>query len=270
MFIADIGENLISGRYVLHSSFKKVKNYISDSEKPLLSLVVNQVGSGPSYIRLKSNKLPDIKMIEIKKEHVKLNDNFLRKDNIKQYNSKLDDIIIDNKLIHKALNVLLDSLSLFPKNSLSFLLGNTFERKNLSIFEETFQNKVRENTSVMNLKNLPNVCKNMKGLGVGLTPSGDDFNCGVLYALHMLKFTGVNLQDTINNCYKNSLGTNRISNTFLYYAHKGYFYGDFKEFIVSLSKDNKTTEPKKLLEHGHTSGADLLTGFILTIQKNLR
>ena len=110
----------------------------------------------------------------------------------------------------------------------------------------------------------------MKGVGFGLTPSGDDFNCGILYALNYVnEIINNELSEIIKECYLNSLGNNLISNTFLKFAYLNKFYENFYQLLEALKQNNTKAisfYTNKIIGSGHTSGSDMLTGFIVTIK----
>ena len=121
------------------------------------------------------------------------------------YSIKLLSDEISDKISPQSLGFLI-----FPKNEIFF--QTTFEKAFLAHVKNTVQN--------ISLENLPTITKSMKGVGFGLTPSGDDFNCGILYALNYLnEIMNNGFSKTIKKCYLNSIGDNLISNTFLKYAY---------------------------------------------------
>lgn len=96
------------------------------------------------------------------------------------------------------------------------------------------------------------------GLGIGLTPSGDDFLCGILAGLRIQGLEednfAMHLQEGICN---NLQRTNEISQAFLSCALKGHF---------SLAVNNLWNKPSAeeiandFLAIGHSSGMDTLCG----------
>jgi len=111
--------------------------------------------------------------------------------------------------------------------------------------------------------------KKMKGAGLGLTPSGDDFTAGYIHALNLREKahnTSIDLKEKI---YKQSIGKNPISNSMLFHAYKGACFKYLKDFLVSVMKDETTQNENlnKLLSAGETSGSDLLTGLYFGLQQ---
>jgi hypothetical protein len=96
------------------------------------------------------------------------------------------------------------------------------------------------------------------GLGVGLTPSGDDFLCGVLAGLIL---TG-NSDQTFTSILKeriraNLYNTNDISRTFLRCALSSHFSKPIKDLVFPASAQNILASFKAV---GHSSGFDSLCG----------
>lgn len=98
------------------------------------------------------------------------------------------------------------------------------------------------------------------GIGIGLTPSGDDFLCGVLAGFHLWNASGHPLSLQLKQAISESLNrTNDISCTFLRCALDGYF----SETINRLPKLLSDTDIRSAFEAiGHSSGMDTLSGIL--------
>lgn len=96
------------------------------------------------------------------------------------------------------------------------------------------------------------------GLGIGLTPSGDDFLCGILAGLHIQGIKSSEFADHLRNGIQNNLHrTNEISAAFLSCAMDGHF-----SHAVNELWNNPSTEQISKMFHkiGHSSGMDTLCG----------
>lgn len=96
------------------------------------------------------------------------------------------------------------------------------------------------------------------GLGVGLTPSGDDFLCGVLAGLILTgnsdqRFTSI-LRERIRANLNN---TNDISRTFLQCALSSHFSKPIKDLVFPASAEDIHASFRAV---GHSSGFDSLCG----------
>ena len=81
----------------------------------------------------------------------------------------------------------------------------------------------------------------MRGLGLGFTPSGDDFLCGLMagynYALANLRFDTVLKIELI---FFNSEGKNIVSNSFLRASHEGKVNAKVGRLMKALGGRDKT------------------------------
>ena len=96
------------------------------------------------------------------------------------------------------------------------------------------------------------------GLGIGLTPSGDDFLCGILAGLHMQGKESTEFADFLRgDIQKNLYRTNEISAAFLSCALEGHF-----SLAVNQLWTNPCTEQilQMFQSIGHSSGMDTLCG----------
>jgi len=112
--------------------------------------------------------------------------------------------------------------------------------------------------------------KKIKGVGFGLTPSGDDFVAGLLAALNLLEsLDGINRKDLKSEIAAAARGGNPLSNSFITLARDGFLFERFQRMISTLLRGNKNqirTAAKILFFHGETSGSDMAVGFLLTIK----
>lgn len=96
------------------------------------------------------------------------------------------------------------------------------------------------------------------GLGLGLTPSGDDFLCGILAGLTLLGRNNHIIAQCLRHYVKHSLrNTNEISQAFLRCALENQY-----SLAVNQLWNNPSTEQISQMFHdiGHSSGIDTLCG----------
>ncbi|MEP7328513.1 MAG: DUF2877 domain-containing protein [Betaproteobacteria bacterium] len=101
------------------------------------------------------------------------------------------------------------------------------------------------------------------GLGPGLTPSGDDFLCGMMVALHYLGHPMIAQRLAMQTLPIAAHGTNLISAAYLRYASAGQASGVLFDALESLVGGGDARLPQRLdAVHavGHTSGWDSLAG----------
>lgn len=107
------------------------------------------------------------------------------------------------------------------------------------------------------------------GLGIGLTPSGDDFLCGVLAGLTLEQRGQKAFACELRREIMNNLGrTNEISQTFLKCAAAD----EYSEAVQMIFKGNTSQALKEMRKIGHSSGMDTLCGIIYAskILKNIQ
>jgi hypothetical protein len=120
------------------------------------------------------------------------------------------------------------------------------------------------------------------GLGFGSTPSGDDFLCGFLLALHLLQnsnqFQLVGFDSSFFVQYEESLKqllycknpTTAISKQFLTLGCEGLFSQSLvllaKSFVYPQTNENQFIASLQVLSKmGHSSGYDTTTGLLLAL-----
>lgn len=105
----------------------------------------------------------------------------------------------------------------------------------------------------------------MTGLGIGLTPSGDDLLTGMMSAIHHEKVSANLLTQSI---FKALEGTNMISQHQLFFACQGRVKPSLLAVVQSILDDRVETTTfqraiTETLATGSTSGHDLLTGVLV-------
>lgn len=124
-------------------------------------------------------------------------------------------------------------------------------------------------------ENACNMLSKLIGLGIGLTPSGDDFLCGLLATLQHSNATESHFYQRLSQQIKQNLtNTNLISSRFLECALQQQFSLPVLAFFKNINKQNAEIEQLiKLFENiGHSSGIDTLFGiyygYILLLNEN--
>lgn len=296
--ILNIGDCVTKGNFKIHSCYKNVVNFIPDNnliKKHLiipLSIVDSQISSGPNNIVLNNNKFFEIiKYIQITDKKIIMH---FENTNMVFDISKLEifDSSIDKSLemelkrnfknfnqesVFRKLKFIINILlEISPEKSLVFLLDSRRNKSEIkSKFQYNFEKKINEGID-LTLKSLKSKeiskigISKIKGLGYGLTPSGDDFFVGMLIGLNFSsKILNVDYSKLINNLYSNVIGENIYSNTFIFYTMEGKLYKNFKNLILSIIEGQESDiyeNTKLILNQGATSGTDTLVGFILTLK----
>jgi len=109
------------------------------------------------------------------------------------------------------------------------------------------------------------VTSELAGLGIGLTPAGDDLIMGAIYAvwiIHPLKIASILAQEVADTA---APLTTSLSAAWLRSAGRGeagILWHEFFDALVSGDASRIQETMKNILAVGETSGADALVGFI--------
>lgn len=110
---------------------------------------------------------------------------------------------------------------------------------------------------------------NLVGLGLGLTPSGDDFLCGLIVVMSISRQLGVETRSLgsfteLVNSYAER-GTNEISKAYLGLHSRGLVDTSVYDFIENIVHGETTSlekSVKRLCGYGHFSGTDVAVGIL--------
>jgi len=241
-----IGDLVEEGTYPFHSRFKRAVNF-TDGRR-LISVVDETIGDGPLNIVLPG--------FEPGTSHDPLQ---IRTGTVvfegREYpvTSRYSSVIPG-----KPRNLSRFDITTAPPKSLAFLIDETRERNFRAGFERGFVQHVKQCVhQIFHGDRLAGI-RQLKGTGLGLTPSGDDFIAG-----HLI---GLNLRgEPTDEVFEAARSENIFSNTFLDLARQGRISGRMKNLILALMTGRGIREcTEQLFAVGGTSGADLVTGFYMT------
>lgn len=121
----------------------------------------------------------------------------------------------------------------------------------------------------INLNVAANKISDLIGIGIGLTPSGDDFLVGLISVLHSAKQEKYYVKKfyvlLCEEIIKNSNKTTDVSKSYLLEAVDGRFSESFHNIYAALEKENLEELYKTALSMmavGHSSGTDGLCGIL--------
>ena len=274
MEIMSFGNQIRNGEYKVHSRFSSAINFISGDS--FVYVVNESVGAGPVNIVVNEVIPREIDSLEVGDTHFKFNGVEFNFNPAKCYDSAIDILDYDHDLFVKNLGIV-ESIVVEkgPEKSLSFLLENkNVECRNK--FEEECRRIIKEGVDQILYGDIITGVKMIKGLGPGLTPSGDDFNSGLLIAMNVvnrLEEWNPAFAAMTNRVYEAAKGKNLFTNSFLSCAANGYLFYKFRELIRAL----QFTKVKEIINStelvmtmGETSGADQLTGFLIGMKRFLK
>lgn len=270
--LLSIGDRLTAGEYRIHSSFATAVNF--EQANAFVSVVDKRIGPGPFNIVISGAPLETIRSLRLGDRFLYLNGEKKAFDGCPYYNSQIDLIgLINLKRFFANLmafeKCLIDESS---SNSLAFLFRTDSETDFRKIFERELRKRIRLGVRTICLGNIINGVKIIKGLGFGLTPSGDDFIAGMMYALRLHRlFIGRDCSRLISRIYDTAIGGNSLSNAYLYCAKEGCLSIRQKMLVkailyTDINEVRRRTED--MLTVGETSGADWATGLLMTLKNS--
>lgn len=253
----------------IHSIYENTVNLIVNNQ--ILALQTHNTVISPISLITNANSF-NINL----NSKIYINNNCIFIDNFCFDYSKTE--IIDSKMHKNTFNISCDMLiqAIYKANFSGFnaiFSSNTAIKENFLIINAA-KNKIDTCTNELinkNYENAANALSNLIGLGIGLTPSGDDFLCGVLAgcifdSLEKHLFVKL-LKKQIQNNLQN---TNDISRAFLSCALNDNFSTPVLNLPYFKSPDEVYDNFKKI---GHSSGIDTLCGIyysLNTISKILK
>jgi hypothetical protein len=151
-----------------------------------------------------------------------------------------------------------------PDRSLAVLYSPRHERTFSSSFEKAILKRFLQAYERIKKGDIVGSAEQFKGVGFGLTPSGDDFIIGLLHALSSLSPCG-NWRSIKNEIMTQASGCAPLSRQFMRDAEAGICSKDIKELFTSAQRcdeDGIRQHLLSIMNHGHSSGADTIAGMI--------
>ena len=251
-------------RGVIHTAFRHVINCKVNGS--LVSIVTPAIGSGPNNIVVDS---VDLTLFTGFEQNI-CDLNSINFSNARVFDSKL---VIDKYGTSEFLSNLnlLERIVINEASPLScaFMLD---ERRG-SFFITPFETNVRDYLRNSYSKFIDGSIEEvdiLKGVGFGLTPQGDDLISGTLIGIYVYGLMKqLPTEGLRHEIYNRARTSNEISSSFLLYASLGRVYEKFKDLLDALAHDRARIHDAALrfLDIGETSGADVSTGFIVSMKK---
>ncbi|MFA6978774.1 MAG: DUF2877 domain-containing protein [Ignavibacteriaceae bacterium] len=269
--LLSFGDHLEKGIYNVHSRFDKVINFYSGNA--FVFIVNNSIGGGSFNIVVDDVDFSELQELIIAEDHFLLNGAKVFFETSKKYDSQIEIINFNEKRFLQNLDhfetALIENSS---TKSLTFLLDESRKKNFKFSYEIEFVRRFDSAIECFTSSNYLEGVKLIKGIGFGLTPSGDDFIAGFLIALNVIqKLEKVDYSNLIAHIYEAAKGKNAFTNAFLLAAKNGSLFDKFKNLIHSIlySGQNEILEnTRTLLSFGETSGADQGVGFLFGIKRN--
>lgn len=260
MTLVSIGDQVAEGTCRFHSRFKRAVNFTQGDR--LVSIVDEAIGDGPLNIVIRDFDAGQTQNpLEISAEEIAFEGRQFPFTPRHRYCSTLDGKLGPRFHDNLAFFGELLTKTSHPK-SLAFLLDARRTENLHSGFERMLAAQVKRSVDEIFHGDRLNGVRTLCGCGIGLTPSGDDFIAGHLIGLNVRG-------ETADEVFEAARSNNIFSNTFLDLARQGQLFGRMKNLILALmhgSQEAVRECTERLFAVGETSGADLGTGFYMTVR----
>lgn len=238
---------------VLHV-FDEVCNLINE-KREILSIVNEEIGNGPFSLVIEESVLFTKHIVVDSK--ISIEDNQLK---VGDLTISFADAQVWNPLPRWS------ELRKNKKEIINRLRLLQIDIENESILQ--FSNSVSNAIINADIPTIKNTSSKLAGLGIGLTPAGDDFLMGAMYAAWMIHPQEVAKEITEEIANVAVTLTTSLSGAWLRSAAKGEAGELWHEFFDTLIKDENIYLPmSKILSVGETSGSDALSGFFSVINE---
>lgn len=262
-----MGDRVFAGTYTLHSAFERVRNFVCGEN--LVSIVAPEVGcSGHNVLwNVLQEELPHERSIAICEHEIVVGNNHFSTLQAQKFDSGWSTAPCKRWPAEIA-----QSLSGMLVNSqFGFFLKNESDFSGLSGFNLSVVIAAQKAQQLFALGSTVDAVRSLRGLGLGLTPAGDDFLAGMLASYSVLeKMDGVFRTDKKKMILEHALGGNALSNAFLRAAAVGSFsYRQqvFFEACVNGTQAEQARAAQDIVAIGASSGADFAVGFLYTMER---
>jgi hypothetical protein len=265
------GDRLKKADYRCHSRFGRAVNFFNGHS--LVALVDREIGPGPHHIIFSGLDPQKAERLTITASEILLDDRRFTFAASCPYDSRID---LEGAIDRKRFDVNLGYFALALGHSaasktLTFLPGAKGKPRSRSALERSIAERLSAGSHLIFGGDFLAGIRMCKGLGLGLTPSGDDLIGGLLLALHCgQKIFRRDFSRAITSVGRLARGKNPFSNTMLASAGAGRAIGRIKDLLAALiygGKKNVLNCTQQLRAIGHSSGIDFGTGLLLTFAK---
>lgn len=288
----EIVEKLASNdlSFSIHSVYNQVLN-LKDLNDKLYTITLEDFDNLPATLKINSSQ--SFKELNISKnDQIFINSNSIKISNKLEINFKKNNFEIWNSKLAPKITLNKENISKNLDKSAAFFLEESSCRGAVYFYLDYYFKVPKENSKDKNEnmveKYLYDEIKNeiiepalkaknpsaLIGLGMGLTPSGDDFLTGYLGVMGSVDLPSAekNFNHFKDNLLKNDFSTTDISIAMLKNILNLKSRAKISDFIYAVNKDHKTFTAKfaEILTIGSTSGSDLAVGVLTAYQEILR
>jgi len=272
MRVASVGDRIASGSHALLARYGRAANY--EGPSGLLSIVTESVGEGPVNIVLSGVSAPAASVVRVEDGAVWIGGRRFATSGVPVYSSDVRNLGIEPRVLPSGLAVLEEALGReAPPRSLAFLLDRARLGEFRTPFERDFARRAAAGARALFSGDEIGGARRLRGCGFGLTPSGDDFLCGVMIGLNALDvWSGGRLGPSIRRIRRAAGDGGVMSRTYLDLAAEGRAQAAVRDLLDAIARgsaDHPIPAVRRLLSHGATSGADLAVGLAMALRRPL-
>ena len=271
------GDRLPRGTFPVHSRFRRCVNFAC--AHGLVSVVDATVGAGPFNIVLTTLPHdPPWRALTISHTEAHLGGHVLMRTAECQYDSSFRPPAqaSPGNLWSSVERLEATVLAEAPAESLAFLLALDQPGRRDAFrtsFERAFAERMIEVVNLLRAGYVDQAVARGRGVGPGLTPSGDDFASGLLVASHVVEACAAHARRDVaadrEQVLRGGLGESPFSNTFLGAAARGWLNAPLADLARALCVDDGAgldSATRRLMRVGETSGADTAVGVVVGIK----
>jgi hypothetical protein len=240
---------------ILHV-FDNACNLINERGE-VLSVVTPQIGNGPFNLVVEGDscfieQLSPESLVTVSRGQLILGDLAVNTAGAKLWNPHPEWEVLHAKrevIAHQVQGIAASQTALLAMTELHSPISNSLVS---SLFNENLISSIK-------------AARQLAGLGIGLTPAGDDFIMGAVLALWIIHPTDVASVFAKEVADTAALLTTSLSAAWLRSAGRGeagQMWHDLFDALISADKMVIQESVDNILAVGHTSGADALTGFL--------
>lgn len=266
-----IGARIPAGRFPLHSRFRRYVNFLlaGPEGERVLGVTEEPDGASPYALVVSGLALPERGELVVSADSVELGGTRLPRTPAHLYDPALPLGRCRQEVFAGQLAALKQQLTAeAPPASMAFVLDPARRAGFAGGFARTLLARLEEGVALLGAGDWSAGARMLRGTGGGLTPMGDDFLAGVLYALWLDgALTGQRRDDERQMVRENALGGSVFSNTMLDMAAHGEPFSGLRRLLEKLVGNGRlplAKDVQHMLSLGHTSGADLLSGLAWT------
>lgn len=266
------------GSYDLHSRFSEVANFVCGNR--LITLGTQALDDGPLNIVISEPLQEDLTRLDVGIERLMLYGREITawdRESGVTYDSQIvafeQGNIAVQKIQENGATLRFFLCQSGHPSSLRFLWMNEVPQFGSGQFVDVLTQRLRAGANALRAAKWIEGARSLRGVGIGLTPTGDDFLVGVMFGLHLVgRATGVDGQSVLSlMCNEALCGRDEpIINAMYQMARQARAFRSLKdllEAIVLRGSDDVVRCARNVFSVGETSGTDLVAGLVWAIEK---